>query len=376
MCRGGRCRNGSGCGRRWVSGGHAGARTAPVVAWPTRAVRGPTRPGSGDGVGAGGLQSVSGCTSTARPCPCGTGAWSHHRTLPWGARWPQRHRPIRRARAPAGVGDRGQGASPAASTDTWPDTHQINIQEKDDQAENPSPSRLGGRASPRLQHADRQAPHRGRVLLRPVQGLSRHRHPPRQDRHLLPRDERSGHPAHLVLRTAHGACPVDLVVGVGRGSWFLDGELVCPGGRVPERFGPWQTLGERRSRWSADGTWGHLVDQVRARADLARERGRGGCRWAPAASTDTWPDTHQINIQEKDDQAENPSPSRLGGRASPRLQHADRQAPHRGRVLLRPVQGLSRHRHPPRQDRHFLPRDERSGHPGHLVLRTAIGSSG
>jgi len=44
-----------------------------------------------------------------------------------------------------------------------------------------------------------------------------------------------------------------------------------PWREVPERFGPWQTLYERLSRWSADGTWAGLVDAVRARADLAGE---------------------------------------------------------------------------------------------------------
>jgi transposase len=38
---------------------------------------------------------------------------------------------------------------------------------------------------------------------------------------------------------------------------------------VPERFGPWQTLYERLSRWAADGTWAELVAAVQARADLA-----------------------------------------------------------------------------------------------------------
>nr|BFF04822.1 hypothetical protein GCM10020241_64970 [Streptoalloteichus tenebrarius] len=37
----------------------------------------------------------------------------------------------------------------------------------------------------------------------------------------------------------------------------------CLWREAPERFGPWQTLGERQSRWSADGTWSHLVNQVR-----------------------------------------------------------------------------------------------------------------
>jgi transposase len=40
---------------------------------------------------------------------------------------------------------------------------------------------------------------------------------------------------------------------------------------VPERFGPWQTLYERLSRWAEDGTWAELVAAVQARADLVSD---------------------------------------------------------------------------------------------------------
>lgn len=38
---------------------------------------------------------------------------------------------------------------------------------------------------------------------------------------------------------------------------------------VPARYGPWQTLDERFSRWRADGTWARLLDAVRTDAALA-----------------------------------------------------------------------------------------------------------
>lgn len=49
---------------------------------------------------------------------------------------------------------------------------------------------------------------------------------------------------------------------------------------VPERFGPWQTLYERLSRWAADGTWAELVTAVQARADLA-----GDLDWVVSADS-------------------------------------------------------------------------------------------
>ncbi|MFC8176683.1 IS5 family transposase [Streptomyces sp. NPDC057325] len=40
---------------------------------------------------------------------------------------------------------------------------------------------------------------------------------------------------------------------------------------LPERFGPWKTVYERHRLWSADGTWGRLLQQVQAAADAAGE---------------------------------------------------------------------------------------------------------
>ncbi|MFD5764400.1 IS5 family transposase [Streptomyces sp. NPDC127049] len=40
---------------------------------------------------------------------------------------------------------------------------------------------------------------------------------------------------------------------------------------LPERFGPWKTVSERHRRWSADGTWERLLQQVQAAADAAGE---------------------------------------------------------------------------------------------------------
>jgi transposase len=49
---------------------------------------------------------------------------------------------------------------------------------------------------------------------------------------------------------------------------------------VPAEFGPWQTLYERFSRWSADGTWAKLLEAVQARADAD-----GELDWMVAADT-------------------------------------------------------------------------------------------
>ncbi|WP_398854109.1 IS5 family transposase [Streptomyces lateritius] len=43
---------------------------------------------------------------------------------------------------------------------------------------------------------------------------------------------------------------------------------------LPEPYGPWKTVYERHRRWSADGTWGRLLQQVQAQADAA-----GGIDW-------------------------------------------------------------------------------------------------
>ncbi|GGQ41119.1 hypothetical protein GCM10010266_74650 [Streptomyces griseomycini] len=40
---------------------------------------------------------------------------------------------------------------------------------------------------------------------------------------------------------------------------------------LPGRFGPWKTVYERHRRWSGDGTWERLLQQVQAAADAAGE---------------------------------------------------------------------------------------------------------
>jgi len=36
---------------------------------------------------------------------------------------------------------------------------------------------------------------------------------------------------------------------------------------VPDRYGPWKTCHERLRRWSADGTWDRILDEVVVRDD-------------------------------------------------------------------------------------------------------------
>jgi len=36
---------------------------------------------------------------------------------------------------------------------------------------------------------------------------------------------------------------------------------------LPERYGPWKTVYERHRLWSADGTWGQLLQRIQAAAD-------------------------------------------------------------------------------------------------------------
>lgn len=41
----------------------------------------------------------------------------------------------------------------------------------------------------------------------------------------------------------------------------------CQWRKLPERFGPWQTVHKRHQLWSADGTWERLLQNVQAIAD-------------------------------------------------------------------------------------------------------------
>lgn len=36
---------------------------------------------------------------------------------------------------------------------------------------------------------------------------------------------------------------------------------------LPERYGPWQTVYERHRRWSADGTWTAVLQELQIEAD-------------------------------------------------------------------------------------------------------------
>ncbi|WUO77217.1 IS5 family transposase [Streptomyces canus] len=44
----------------------------------------------------------------------------------------------------------------------------------------------------------------------------------------------------------------------------------CQWRKLPERFGPWQTIHKRHMLWSADGTWDRLLQHVQAVADAER----------------------------------------------------------------------------------------------------------
>ena len=41
----------------------------------------------------------------------------------------------------------------------------------------------------------------------------------------------------------------------------------CPWRDVPDRFGPWKTLWKRHARFSKDGTWDRVLEQLLAQAD-------------------------------------------------------------------------------------------------------------
>ncbi|WP_405561177.1 IS5 family transposase [Streptomyces canus] len=44
----------------------------------------------------------------------------------------------------------------------------------------------------------------------------------------------------------------------------------CQWRKLPERFGPWQTIHKRHMLWSADGTWDRLLQHLQAVADAER----------------------------------------------------------------------------------------------------------
>jgi transposase len=46
----------------------------------------------------------------------------------------------------------------------------------------------------------------------------------------------------------------------------------CPWRDLPERFGNWKTVYNRHRRWSGDGTWEKILDQLRAGCDQGEGR--------------------------------------------------------------------------------------------------------
>jgi transposase len=48
----------------------------------------------------------------------------------------------------------------------------------------------------------------------------------------------------------------------------------CQWRKLPERFGPWQTVHKRHTLWSAEGTWERLLQHVQAVVDA-----EGGIDW-------------------------------------------------------------------------------------------------
>jgi transposase len=67
----------------------------------------------------------------------------------------------------------------------------------------------------------------------------------------------------------------------------------CPRRDVPEGSGNWKTACNRHRRWSVDGTWGQILDGLRAGCDEA-----GGRDWTVSAGPAagclpgfTWPRT-------------------------------------------------------------------------------------
>ncbi|MET7679184.1 IS5 family transposase [Streptomyces sp. NPDC005423] len=91
---------------------------------------------------------------------------------------------------------------------------------------------------------------------------------------------------------------------------------------LPERCGPWQTVYERQRRWSADGTWKTVLQELQSEAAagepdgvLARPLGRQ--EWAVNIySTSCWPHQHAAGGAL---QAPGRSPAKRAGRVRKRM---------------------------------------------------------
>lgn len=68
--------------------------------------------------------------------------------------------------------------------------------------------------------------------------------------------------------------------------WHL--KTGAPWRDVPERYGPWQTLWDRFTRWERDGTWRRILQALQAQADEA-----GDIDWDGAALDSSYVKAHR-----------------------------------------------------------------------------------
>ena len=85
---------------------------------------------------------------------------------------------------------------------------------------------------------------------------------------------------------------------------------------LPERYGPWKTAHERLRRWTADGTWDRLLDEVVVKDDAV-----GAVEWVFSVdSSSVRAHQHAAGARKKGARAaggSKPSPSRAKDSAGP-----------------------------------------------------------
>lgn len=112
---------------------------------------------------------------------------------------PARPRPTVDQASPRARGQELQHSrDPCASPPAWPRHEHPRTHRP---AGQPPTPRTGRRPTTRIRPDRPPAPQRGRTLLSAAHATQRHRHPIRQDRHVLPRHDRPRHAAHVALRT-------------------------------------------------------------------------------------------------------------------------------------------------------------------------------
>src|SRR5882724_9997384 len=63
-----------------------------------------------------------------------------------------------------------------------------------------------------------------------------------------------------------------MITGWSSTGSFFRTRAGCPWRDLPGRFGNWKTVYNRHRRWSGDGTWEKILDQLRAGCDGAERR--------------------------------------------------------------------------------------------------------